>query len=97
MTPLEIGAIAVPVVSILGAAGAIWNDRRKGRLSTSEHQRIYIDDQQADINALRRDLAVLWTWAVKQIRKAAAAGIELDPLPSEPPQSKQPHNRDESL
>lgn len=93
MTPLEIAAFAVPTVSALSAGGMIWNDRRKGRLSTHEHQLRYIDDQQADINALRRDLSQLWSWAVRAVRKAADAGVELDPLPSAPPQSSSPGDR----
>ena len=90
MTPTEWVAIGTMTTTGIGALGLIINDRRKGRLSTHEHQLRYINDQQADINALRRDLSQLWAWAVKAIRKATAAGIELDPLPAEPPQSKAP-------
>ena len=93
MTPLEIAAVAVPAASAVAAIGAIWNDRRKGRLSTSDHQLRYIADQQEDINALRRDLSQLWAWAYKAIRKATAAGIELDPLPAAPPESSSPTDR----
>lgn len=88
MTPTEWVAVGTMLTTAISAGGFIWNDRRKGRLSTHEHQLRYIEDQQADITALRRDLSQLWAWAVKAIRKATAAGIELDPLPAEPPQSK---------
>lgn len=92
MGPAEITALATAGATVLTAAGLIINDRRKGRQSTHEYQRIYINDQQEDINALRRDLSQLWAWAVKAVRKATAAGLELDPLPSEPPQSKSSHS-----
>jgi hypothetical protein len=90
MTPTEIGAIATALVTVLGGAGMLIKDRRSGRLSADEHQRGYIQDQQEDIAALRRDLSQLWAWAVKAVRTAAKEGIELDPLPAEPPQSKTP-------
>lgn len=93
MTPTEIGALVTASATVLGALVMFIRDRRSGRLTAEEHQRLYIQDQQEDINALRRDLSQLWTWAVKAIRKATAAGIELDPLPSEPPQSKNPHTK----
>lgn len=88
MTPTEYGALAVALSTALGSVGMFIQGRRSGRLSADEHQRNYIQDQQEDIVALRRDLSQLWSWAVKAIRMAAAEGIELDPLPSEPPQSK---------
>lgn len=91
MTPTEIVAVVTAGSTVVGALVMYVKDKRAGRLSENEHQRIYIQDQQDDINALRRDLSQLWAWAVKSIRKATAAGIELDPLPSEPPQSKNPH------
>lgn len=90
MTPTEIGAIIVAGSTGLGSIAMLIRDRRSGRLTADEHQRNYIQDQQEDIAALRRDLSQLWTWAVKAIRTATAAGIELDPLPAEPPQSKNP-------
>lgn len=93
MTPTEIGALITASATVLGALVMLIRDRRSGRLTAEEHQRLYIQDQQEDINALRRDLSQLWTWAVKAIRKATAAGIELDPLPSEPPQSKHSHTK----
>ena len=95
MSPAEYAAIGTAIATALSAGGLIWNDRRKGRLSTHEHQLRYIEDQQADINALRRDVSMLWDWAVKAYRKATAAGIELDPLPSEPPQSRMTDRRRE--
>jgi hypothetical protein len=87
VTPTEWVAIGTMVTTGVGALGLIINDRRKGRLSTHEHQLRYINDQQADINALRRDLSQLWDWAVRAIRKAGAAGVQLDPLPASPPES----------
>lgn len=90
MTPTEIGALAVAASTVLGSIGMFIQGRRSGRLSADEHQRNYIQDQQEDINDLRRDLALLWAWAMKTIRRAAAEGLELDPLPSELPHSKKP-------
>lgn len=94
MTPIEIGSVITASSTIVGMVVMYVKDRRGGKLSESEHQRIYIQDQQDDINALRRDLSQLWAWAVKSIRKATAAGIELDPLPAEPPQSKTTHGKE---
>jgi hypothetical protein len=88
VTVTEMIAIGTAAATVLGAIGMLIRDRRSGRLSADEHQRLYIQDQQEDIAALRRDLSQLWTWAVKAVRMAAKEGIELDPLPSEPPQSK---------
>jgi hypothetical protein len=88
MGPTEITALAGAAATVLTAGGLLINDRRKGRASTHEYQRIYIQDQQDDIKALRRDLSQLWDWAVRAIRKAGAAGVQLDPLPAEPPESK---------
>jgi hypothetical protein len=85
VTPTEWVAIGTMASTAIGAIGLIIKDRRSGKLSTHEHQMRYIEDQQADIAALRRDLSALWAWAVKAIRKATDAGIELDPLPSAPP------------
>lgn len=94
MTPTEIAAVATAGATVIGSFVMYVKDRRGGRLSESEHQRVYIQDQQEDINALRRDLSQLWAWAVRSIRKATAAGIELDPLPAEPPQSKTTHGKE---
>ena len=88
MTPTEIAAVATAGATVLGSLFMYLKDKRNGRLSADEHQRIYIEDQQEDIRALRRDLSQLWAWAVQAIRKATAAGLELDPLPAEPPRSK---------
>lgn len=85
--PTTLGSLGVAAASVLTALGLIINDRRKGRLSAHEHQRVYIQDQQEDIDNLRRDLSQLWDWAVRAIRKAAAANVQLDPLPSSPPRS----------
>jgi len=85
--PLVITGLATASGGILTALGMLLNDRRKGRLGVNEHQRLYIDDQQADIDALRRDLSQLWDWAVRAIRTAAAGGVQLDPLPAAPPRS----------
>lgn len=88
MTPEAIVALAGAATTVLGGAGMIIRDRRNGKLSAGDHQRLYIQDQQEDINALRRDLSQLWSWAMKTIRRAAEAGIDLDPLPAEPPQTR---------
>lgn len=87
MGPTEITALATAAATVIGAGGLIINDRRKGRQSTHEHQRLYIQDQQEDIDKLRSDLSQLWDWAVRAIRKAGAAGVQLDPLPASPPAS----------
>lgn len=70
------------------ALGMLVRDRHTGRLNAKDYQRLYIQDQQEDINALRRDLSQLWAWAVKAVRQAAAGGVELDPLPTQVPESQ---------
>lgn len=94
MTPTEWVAFGTMATTAVTAIGLIINDRRKGRLSTHEHQLRYIDAQQADINALRQHVSLLWEWAIKTLRKATAAGLELDPLPTEPPQPSTTNQRE---
>jgi hypothetical protein len=88
----EIVAYLVAGSTVLGGSGVLINDRRKGKHSTADHQRLYIEDQQQDITNLRRDLALLWDevtqlrdWAVRAIIKAGESRVQLDPLPSRPP------------
>jgi hypothetical protein len=86
LDPLVITGLAAASGSVLGALGMLLKDRRTGRLGMHDQQRVYINDQQADINALRAHVAEVWTWIFKTLRRAAAAGLELDPLPGTPPE-----------
>lgn len=83
MTPAEWAGLGTMITTGVTAIGLIFKDRAQGQLSTTEHQRKYIDDQQADITALRRNYSALLAWAIRQIRIAANANVELEPLPSE--------------
>jgi hypothetical protein len=102
MTNLDpaLGGLLAAGGTILGALGVIVNNRRSGRLTMTEQQLRYINDQQGDIAELRaeltlmqRDFADLWDWAITARQKAAGDNVDLGPLPRRRPRSAVPEQK----
>lgn len=74
--------------TILGALGVIFTNKRSGKLTMSDQQARYIQEQQQDIDDLRADLAELWDWVIAATREAHKAHVDLGPLPRSRPRSK---------
>jgi hypothetical protein len=92
-----------PQISSLFAAGGtviggfvMWlGQRRNGKLTMTEHQLRYINEQQLDITdlkkdneRLRADFMDLWEWARDAVREAAQNHVALPPLPRQRPRSE---------
>lgn len=81
-----------------GALGSfvMWlGQRRSGKLTMTDHQLRYINDQQQDISdlkadneRLRTDFLDLWEWARDAIHEAARNNVQLPPLPRQRPRSQ---------
>lgn len=90
MTPIDpqIAALMTAGGTFLGGIGMWLGQRRSGKLTMSEHQARYIDDQQKDIDRLRADFNDLWEWATNAIHEAANNNVRLPPLPRRRPRSE---------
>jgi hypothetical protein len=81
-----------------GALGSLvmWlGQRRSGKLTMTDHQLRYINDQQQDIadlkadnQRLRADFLDLWEWARDATHEAARNNVTLPPLPRQRPRSQ---------
>lgn len=88
--------------SLIAAGGTVFGgfvmwlgQRRNGKLTMTEHQLRYINDQQQDITDLKRDnerlradFMDLWDWALSAVRQAGQEHVVLPPLPRQRPRSE---------
>lgn len=91
----QIGALVAAGGTALGAVTMWLGQRRSGKLTMTEHQLRYIDDQQQDIRdlkednkRLRADFMDLWDWSRDAIQQAAQNNVRLPPLPRQRPRSQ---------
>jgi hypothetical protein len=77
----QLGSIIAAGGTVLGGFVMWVGQRRSGKLTLTDQQSKYINDQQEDITNLRDELDDFREWAVDVIHIAANVNLKLPPVP----------------
>lgn len=91
----QLAVLVVAGTGFLGGVGTWFHQHRSGKLNLTGTHLQYINEQQADITALRAELdlmradfADLWEWAISATSTAGQSRVSLEPLPRRRPRSE---------